>query len=157
MVTYSTTHISQHTVHNSKSDYTSSSELMYRRRNGHNMRFVDLFCGIGGFHSALSQLGHECVFACDADREAASVYEQNYGISAHKDIRDCNNLPEFDILCAGFPCQPFSKSGSQEGFNDETRGTLFHEIMRIVKESAPKILFLENVPNLKSHDGGNTY
>ena len=130
---------------------------MYRRRNGHNMRFVDLFCGIGGFHSALSQLGHECVFACDADREAARVYEQNYGIPAHKDIRDCNNLPEFEILCAGFPCQPFSKSGSQEGFNDETRGTLFHEILRIVKESAPKILFLENVPNLKSHEGGDTY
>ena len=121
------------------------------------MRFVDLFCGIGGFHSALSQLGHECVFACDADKEAASVYELNFGIPAYRDIRDCKNLPEFDILCAGFPCQPFSKSGLQEGFKDETRGTLFHEIMRIVRESTPKILFLENVPNLKSHDGGNTY
>ena len=121
------------------------------------MKFVDLFCGIGGFHSALSELGHECVFSCDSDKDAASIYEQNFGISAHKDIRDCRNLPDFDILCAGFPCQPFSKSGSQEGFDDETRGTLFHEIMRIVKESNPNILFLENVPNLKSHDGGNTY
>ena len=121
------------------------------------MRFVDLFCGIGGFHSALAQLGHECVFACDADKDAAAMYEENFGISAFKDIRDCKNLPDFDILCAGFPCQPFSKSGYQEGFKDETRGTLFHEIMRIVKESNPNILFLENVPNLKSHDGGNTY
>ncbi len=121
------------------------------------MRFVDLFCGIGGFHSALAQLGHECVFACDADKDAAAMYEENFGVSAFKDIRDCKNLPDFDILCAGFPCQPFSKSGSQEGFKDETRGTLFHEIMRIVKESNPNILFLENVPNLKSHDGENTY
>jgi len=121
------------------------------------MKFIDLFCGIGGFHSALSQLGHECVFACDIDKDAATMYELNFGIPAHEDIRDCVNLPEFDILCAGFPCQPFSKSGSQEGFNDETRGTLFHEIMRIISISQPKILFLENVPNLKTHDDGNTY
>jgi len=121
------------------------------------MRFVDLFCGIGGFHAALSQLGHECVFACDADDKAAKMYERNFGISAHFDIRNCRNLPDFEILCAGFPCQPFSKSGTQQGFNDLTRGTLFHEIMRIVKESRPKILLLENVPNLKSHDNGNTF
>ncbi|MDC1420241.1 DNA cytosine methyltransferase [Euryarchaeota archaeon] len=121
------------------------------------MRFIDLFCGIGGFHSALSNLGHECVFACDNDVHAAAMYEINFGISAHSDIRECIDLPDFDILCAGFPCQPFSKSGSQSGFKDEIRGTLFHEIMRIVKGSQPKILFLENVPNLESHDGGNTY
>lgn len=121
------------------------------------VKFVDLFCGIGGFHAALSQLGHKCVFACDIDKDAAKVYEENFGISVHKDIRNCNNLPDFDILCAGFPCQPFSKSGAQSGFKDETRGTLFHEIMRIVKDSQPKVLFLENVPNLKSHDNGNTY
>jgi DNA (cytosine-5)-methyltransferase 1 len=121
------------------------------------MRFVDLFCGIGGFHAALSQLGHECVFACDADAEAAKMYERNFGISAHFDIRDCKNLPDFEILCAGFPCQPFSKSGAQQGFNDQTRGTLFHDIMRIVRESEPKILLLENVPNLETHDDGNTF
>ena len=121
------------------------------------MRFVDLFCGIGGFHAALSQLGHECVFACDADPEAAEIYAKNFGINAHYDVRDCKDLPEFEILCAGFPCQPFSKSGSQQGFNDLTRGTLFHEIMRIVGESKPKILFLENVPNLQTHDDGNTF
>ena len=121
------------------------------------MRFVDLFCGIGGFHAALSQLGHECVFACDVDADAAEMYEKNFGINAHHDVRDCKDLPDFEILCAGFPCQPFSKSGSQQGFNDLTRGTLFHEIMRIVRESKPKILFLENVPNLHTHDDGNTF
>ena len=121
------------------------------------MRFVDLFCGIGGFHAALSQLGHECVFACDADADAAEMYEKNFGINAHHDVRNCKDLPDFEILCAGFPCQPFSKSGSQEGFNDLTRGTLFHEIMRIVRESKPKILLLENVPNLHTHDDGNTF
>jgi len=121
------------------------------------MRFVDLFCGIGGFHAALSQLGHECVFACDADTDAAEMYEKNFGINAHHDVRDCKYLPDFEILCAGFPCQPFSKSGSQQGFNDLTRGTLFHEIMRIVRESKPNILLLENVPNLQTHDEGNTF
>ena len=121
------------------------------------MRFVDLFCGIGGFHAALSELGHKCVFACDSNKKAADVYERNFGISAYKDIRDCKELPEFDILCAGFPCQPFSKSGSQEGFRDKTRGTLFHEILRIIKQYRPSILLLENVPNLKSHDSGNTF
>ena len=121
------------------------------------MRFVDLFCGIGGFHAALSQLGHECVFACDADADAAEMYEKNFGINAYHDVRNCKGLPDFEILCAGFPCQPFSKSGSQQGFNDLTRGTLFHEIMRIVRESKPKILLLENVPNLHTHDDGNTF
>ena len=121
------------------------------------MRFADLFCGIGGFHAALSDLGHECVFACDSDKYASAVYERNFGISAYRDIRDCTDLPDFDILCAGFPCQPFSKSGSQEGFEDKTRGTLFHEILRIIKESNPGILLLENVPNLKAHDGGITF
>ena len=120
------------------------------------MKFVDLFCGIGGFHSALSELGHECVFACDSDRHAATVYERNFGISAHKDIRDCKDLPEFDILCAGFPCQPFSKSGSQEGFEDKTRGTLFHEIMRIVRESEPVELLSATPTNISITANQNT-
>ena len=78
------------------------------------MRFVDLFCGIGGFHAALSQLGHECVFACDIDPEAAHMYEKNFGINPHYDIRECKNLPDFEILCAGFPCQPFPAAGKEK-------------------------------------------
>ena len=126
------------------------------------MRFADLFCGIGGFHAALHQLGHECVFASDIDKHAAAVYESNWGrpggFEALSDIRDViDEVPEMDIICAGFPCQPFSKSGAQEGFEDQTRGTLFHDICYLAEKHTPAVLFLENVPNLVKHDGGNTF
>mgnify|MGYP001337551350 CR=1 FL=1 len=125
------------------------------------MRFVDLFCGIGGFHSALHRLGHECVFASDIDSHAAEVYEKNWGkpggFSVNSDIRNViDDVPEMDIICAGFPCQPFSKSGSQEGFQDQTRGTLFHDICSLAEIHKPAVMFLENVPNLVAHDSGNT-
>ncbi len=125
------------------------------------MRFADLFCGIGGFHAALDRLGHECVFATDIDKHAASVYEMNWGkpggFDVHCDIREViDEIPEMDIICAGFPCQPFSKSGAQEGFKDQTRGTLFHDICYLAEKHRPAILFLENVPNLIAHDSGNT-
>ena len=125
------------------------------------MRFVDLFCGIGGFHSALHRLGHECVFASDIDLHAAEVYEKNWGkpggFSVNSDIRNViDDVPEMDIICAGFPCQPFSKSGSQEGFQDQTRGTLFHDICSLAEIHKPAVMFLENVPNLVAHDSGNT-
>ena len=125
------------------------------------MRFVDLFCGIGGFHSALHRLGHECVFASDIDSHAAEVYEKNWGkpggFSVNTDIRNViDDVPEMDIICAGFPCQPFSKSGSQEGFKDQTRGTLFHDICSLAEIHKPAVMFLENVPNLVAHDNGNT-
>ena len=125
------------------------------------MRFVDLFCGIGGFHSALHRLGHECVFASDIDSHAAEVYEKNWGkpggFSVNTDIRNViDDVPEMDIICAGFPCQPFSKSGSQEGFQDQTRGTLFHDICSLAEIHKPAVMFLENVPNLVAHDSGNT-
>jgi DNA (cytosine-5)-methyltransferase 1 len=125
------------------------------------MRFVDLFCGIGGFHSALERLGHECVFATDIDSHAAAVYESNWGkpggFEVHCDIREViDDIPEMDIICAGFPCQPFSKSGSQDGFGDQTRGTLFHDICSLAEKHRPSVLFLENVPNLVRHDNGNT-
>jgi DNA (cytosine-5)-methyltransferase 1 len=125
------------------------------------MRFVDLFCGIGGFHAALERLGHECVFASDIDKHAAEVYESNWGkpggFDVHSDIRDViDDIPDMDIICAGFPCQPFSKSGSQDGFADQTRGTLFHDICTLAEKHRPAILFLENVPNLVKHDNGNT-
>ena len=125
------------------------------------MRFVDLFCGIGGFHAALHRLGHECVFATDIDAHAAAVYESNWGQPSghpvHCDIRKViDDIPEMDIICAGFPCQPFSKSGAQEGFGDQTRGTLFHDICTLAEKHKPAVLFLENVPNLVAHDKGNT-
>ena len=125
------------------------------------MRFVDLFCGIGGFHAALHRLGHECVFATDIDSHAAEVYEKNWGrpgdFPVNSDIRNVlADIPEMDIICAGFPCQPFSKSGSQEGFQDQTRGTLFHDICSLAEIHEPAVMFLENVPNLVAHDGGNT-
>jgi len=125
------------------------------------MRFVDLFCGIGGFHAALHQLGHECVFATDIDAHAAAVYEMNWGQPGghpvQSDIRDViHEIPPMDIICAGFPCQPFSKSGAQNGFKDQTRGTLFHDICTLAEIHNPKVLLLENVPNLVKHDNGNT-
>ena len=124
-----------------------------------HLRFIDLFCGIGGFHQALVNLGHECVFACDIDANCRQTYRLNYGIEPAGDITtiDERDIPPFDILCAGFPCQPFSKAGTQQGFNDATRGTLFHDIMRIARHHNPRWLVLENVRNIVTHDGGNTW
>ncbi len=122
-----------------------------------SVKFVDLFCGIGGFHHALSDLGHECVFACDTDKHCREVYQENWDMTVFKDIRDwVDEIDDHDFLCAGFPCQPFSKSGSQAGFQDKIRGTLFDEICKIIKKNNPTYLLLENVPNMRTHDDGNT-
>lgn len=117
-------------------------------------RFVDLFAGIGGFHAAMKALGGECVYAVEIDREAAAVYEANWGHSALGDItQDADadlgimNVPAHDVLCAGFPCQPFSKSGTQRGM-DEARGTLFFNIASVIKAHHPSVVLLENVRNL---------
>jgi DNA (cytosine-5)-methyltransferase 1 len=122
-------------------------------------RFVDLFSGVGGFHKALAGLGGECVLACDIDKRCNDVYETNYGIRPLMDIRRINtdDVPDHDVLCAGFPCQPFSKGGSRAGFADKTRGTLFYEILRIAKAKKPRYLLLENVANFVGHDSGNTW
>ena len=122
-------------------------------------KFIDLFSGIGGFHQAMEQLGGECVLASEIDAYAIETYMQNYKIDSAKNIRDINNedIPEHEVLCAGFPCQTFSKAGKQMGFNDETKGTLFFEIERILKEKHPKYIILENVRNLVSHDNGKTF
>ena len=124
------------------------------------MRFVDLFAGLGGFHEALSSLGHECVFACESDPELRELYQLNYPNvrAVHGDIRTCKGaVPEHEILCAGFPCQPFSKSGTQAGLNDKTRGTLFHEIVNILATHQPPFVILENVGNFELHDSGRTW
>ena len=113
------------------------------------LTFIDLFCGIGGFHQALDALEAKCILACDIDEKCRMNYELNYGVKPVKDIKDINEkmLPDFDILCGGFPCQPFSNGGKKKTFEDK-RGLLFDEIMRIVKEKQPRFLFLENVKHI---------
>ncbi|NLD48490.1 MAG: DNA cytosine methyltransferase [Clostridiaceae bacterium] len=116
--------------------------------------FIDLFAGIGGFHQALRFLGGECVMAIEIDEECLSTYRANYnndGLIIRKDVNDVEpeSIPSFDVLCAGFPCQPFSKAGAQKGFADKTRGNFFYRIMKIL-DSHPEVKFviLENVRNL---------
>ncbi|GAA5819281.1 MAG: DNA (cytosine-5-)-methyltransferase [Methanobrevibacter sp. CfCl-M3] len=122
------------------------------------IKFIDLFCGIGGFRLALESFGAECVYSIDIDKHACSTYKLNFGDYPLGDItkEDVEKIPYHDILCAGFPCQAFSISGKQKGF-DDTRGNLFFDIARIVGYHKPKILLLENVKNLKKHDKGNTF
>jgi len=123
-----------------------------------SFKFVDLFCGIGGFHQALKSFGGECVFAADIDDNCDSLYKINYGQNCKNDITQVNerDIPEHQVLCAGFPCQAFSKAGKRAGIND-ARGTLFFDICRILQHHKTKYIILENVRNLFSHDDGNTW
>ena len=126
----------------------------------YDFKYIDLFSGIGGFHQAMRQLGGECVFASEIDSYCNKTYQLNYGISSDINIREADeyvDVPEHDVLCAGFPCQAFSKAGKQEGLEDEIRGTLFFEIARILRAKKPQYIILENVRNLVSHDKGNTW
>ena len=122
------------------------------------MRFIDLFSGIGGFRMALEKLNHKCVFSADNDKYACDTYYKNFKEYPLVDIKklSAKKIPDHDILCAGFPCQPFSIAGERKGFND-TRGTLFFDIVRILKEKKPKIFILENVKGLVNHDKGKTF
>lgn len=119
--------------------------------------FIDLFAGLGGFHLALESMGAKCVYASEWDEPVKKVYAENFGIVPDGDITKINekNIPDHDVLCAGFPCQAFSISGKQKGFED-SRGTLFFDVARIVKEKKPKIVFMENVKNFATHDNGKT-
>jgi len=123
------------------------------------MRFVDLFAGLGGFHLALTQLGHECVYASEINRGLRALYKVNFGIEPEGDVRRASSqaIPEHEILCAGFPCQPFSKAGEQAGFECPKWGDLFDQVLEIMRHRRPKYLLLENVPNLENHDGGKTW
>lgn len=125
-----------------------------------HLNFIDLFAGVGGFHLALKNLGMQCVFSSEWDINAQKTYQVNYGKFPLGDItlRETKEaIPnEFDILCAGFPCQAFSIAGYQKGFED-IRGTLFFDIEEIVRKHRPKVIFLENVKNLVSHDKGKTF
>lgn len=127
-------------------------------KNKKTFKFIDLCAGIGGFHTALKELGGECVLAAEIDTYAIETYNQNYNIDSNNNLRDLTkkDIPDYDILCAGFPCQTFSKAGSQQGFED-IRGTIFFDIVRILTETKPKFILLENVRNLASHNNGNTW
>lgn len=121
------------------------------------MTFIDLFAGLGGFRIALESLGAKCVYSNEWDIPVQEVYAENFGDIPEGDITkvDEKSIPDHDILCAGFPCQAFSISGKQRGFED-SRGTLFFDVARIVKEKKPKVVFLENVKNFATHDEGRT-
>lgn len=121
-------------------------------------RFVDLFSGIGGFRLALESFGAKCVYSSEIDKYAREVYEKNFGETPDGDITQVNeaNVPNHEILCGGFPCQAFSISGKQKGFED-TRGTLFFHIARIIKEKQPLVVLLENVKNFVTHNNGETF
>lgn len=123
------------------------------------MKFIDLFAGLGGFHQALSQRGVECVFASELDEALADLYEKNFGIRPHGDIRkvDLKAIPDHDVLCAGFPCQPFSKAGDQLGLECPQWGDLFDYVVAILRLKKPRHFIIENVPNLIRHNGGATW
>ena len=120
-------------------------------------KFADMFCGIGGFHLAAESFGMKCVFACDIDEETRRAYEHNFGLKPKGDIRLIaeDSVPDHDLFCAGFPCQPFSIIGKRQGF-DDIRGTLFFEIIRILKAKRPRAVLLENVKQLATNDKKRT-
>lgn len=121
------------------------------------VKYIDLFCGIGGIRMGMDSAGFECVFSADIDEECRNVYMNNFKEYPKGDVSkiEIDDIPKFDILCAGFPCQPFSISGKKKGFED-TRGTLFFEICRIAEFKKPNLILLENVKHLIHHDSGNT-
>lgn len=130
------------------------------------VKYIDLFCGLGAFHTAFNKnnnsqnkIKYHCVFASDIDEGIQKIYNENYGIKPEGDINKINidNIPDFDILCAGFPCQPFSIAGNQKGFEDKTRGNLFYKILEIIDKKQPNTLILENVKNLHTIHNGETF
>jgi len=130
-------------------------------------KFIDLFAGIGGTRLAFEVAGGECVFSCEWDKFACQTYEANFGRSPMGDVTEINpgEIEPFDVLVGGFPCQPFSIAGvtkhtalgNEHGFKHPTQGTLFFELVKIIKARRPRAFLLENVKNLKSHDGGRTF
>ena len=127
--------------------------------NWDSFRFIDLFAGIGGIRLGFEYVGGHCVFSSEFDEDACATYEANFGEHPSGDITkiDATDIPDFDILLGGFPCQAFSIIGKKEGFANETCGTLFFDIERILSVKRPPAFMLENVRNLTAHDNGNTF
>ena len=129
--------------------------------NKNSFTFIDLFAGIGGFHQAMTKLGGKCLFASELQPELQELYYKNFNVKCTGDINAVdidNEIKPHDLLCAGFPCQPFSKAGKRQGFRDEKdRGNLFWKILEILEKKQPEYLLLENVQNLQTHDNGNTW
>jgi len=123
------------------------------------IKFIDLFAGIGGTRLGFERAGAKCVFSSEWDKFAQKTYEANFGEIPHGDINkiESKDIPDFDILIGGFPCQPFSSIGKREGFEHPTQGTLFHEIVRILEDKKPLSFLLENVKGLTNHDNGKTF
>ncbi len=135
----------------------SISQKKVKNNKNSKFKFIDLFAGIGGIRIGFESVGGECVFTSEWDLPAQRTYQANFGEMPHGDITKINpeEIHDFDMLLAGFPCQPFSQAGLKKGFED-TRGTLFFDIARIIDHHKPSVVFLENVRNLASHDKGNT-
>ncbi len=148
-------------------NFKIDANVLLNVENNEIFSFVDLFAGIGGFHIAMENIGGKCVFASDWDEDCRKTYEANFKkkdpelFEDNKFVGDITqidpkNIPDHDVLCAGFPCQPFSQAGQRKGFED-TRGTLFFNVANIIKEKKPKAVFLENVRGLLNHDNGKTF
>ena len=123
-----------------------------------DFKFIDLFAGVGGMRLGFERAGGECVFSSEWDKYSQKTYAANFGEVPHGDITQIHesDIPKFDVLLAGFPCQPFSTIGKREGFNHPTQGTLFYDVVRIMDHHRNKAFLLENVAGLESHDGGRT-
>lgn len=144
-----------------------SSVAPFEKNIDNSFNFIDLFAGIGGFRLAMQNIGGHCTFSSEWDKDAQKTYYANFGEFPSGDITKikASDIPNHDVLCAGFPCQPFSLAGvsarnsldTAHGFACKIQGTLFFDVARIIKEKRPKIVFLENVRNIVNHDGGNTF
>jgi DNA (cytosine-5)-methyltransferase 1 len=144
------------TRHSEISKLTHEQEM--DRNKDKTFHFIDLFAGIGGIRKSFESVGGGCVFSSEIDIHAQHTYYTNYGVVPYGDISniDLNAIPEHDILCGGFPCQPFSNIGKREGFSHPTQGTMFNEILKIIDSKLTRVIFLENVPGILNHDKGNT-
>ena len=126
------------------------------------MKFIDLFAGLGGFHLALEHLGHECVFACEKDKQLRALYYKNFNLKPKGNIKHVkiDDIPDHDILCAGFPCQPFSKATPTKlrtGFDNPKQGDLFNYVVKILDAKEPRYFILENVLHIRKHDNEKTW